>query len=1293
MKFRAEHLTVKSSLPTFKNYPSIAREIRTRGILICIFGIASALGFPHAAAGENLIQNGSFEKSRNALPLSWATDIWGTDTDGVKFFLEDGDAPSGNRYITIQNIRPNDSKLVQRVKVKPNSLYRLACWIKTEGVGKGTKGANITVLDIVVTSQDLKDTKGAWKHVELYGRTGPDQKQLAVSIRLGFYGNINTGKASFDDVSLEQIRSAPKGVEVINFYPLRADGVGPTLTTAPLRSSLMAYLGICGLFLVMFLVAYRLVVQKKISERVQPPTLITAFHLLLFVSLLVRIGLALLSPGYPQDMATFKAWAMQAAGTGLRGLYQSDMFIDYPPGYMYVLYIIGKLRNLFSLGFDSRVFLLLIKLPGIMADLITSYLVFVLAKRSFHLSAAAVIGLLYAFNPITAYNSAVYGQMDSFFTLFILITVVCISRERLIQAAVFFTFSILLKPQAFIFAPIALCVLITRKNVKTVLFCLLAAASTVFVTVLPFSFGQHPLWIFRLYTATLKSYPYATLNAFNLYALLGGNWAPVENTLLFLPYRSWGWIFSGVIAVASAVFCLRGRGVARISYAAFFVLFAVYMLVHKMHERYLFPAIALALLTFIYSKDRRFLFLFVGLSITLFLNVAYTLDTVLTKQLYWLPKNDMLLRVISLVNLLMLILTVKIGIDVFFRQEIHSPAAPKRKMGMKLDSIRQEYETSPQREAMKLVKIDYVLMVALSLVYASIAFLNLGSLKAPQTYWQAAISGESFSVDLGRIRQLDRVCYYLGLGKGSFKIAFSKDGELWHEWGKIAQKSLYEEVEWRYFSLSRQARYLRVSAETPGVMLNEIVLFGPNREMYTVQRVVSEATTSTHGKPENVFDEQQTVQYTPSFYNGMYFDEIYHARTAYEHLHRFVATETTHPPLGKVIISVGIALFGMTPFGWRFMGTLCGVLMIPCMYLFAKSLLRKTEYAFFASFLLTFDFMHFVQTRIATIDVYGVFFILLMYLFMYRFFSLHPAQLNVRVSIPSLLICGVCFGLGVACKWIGLYAGLGLAVILFSCLKNRYYEYREAKRMLSEPEGTLNAATLDTCRWLVNLFPRSARIILLWSMIAFIGIPLIIYSLSYIPVARAAESQGIVATVLDSQKHMYKYHSELEATHPFSSDWWEWPLIKRPIWYYGGQEDLPAEKISSIAAMGNPAVWWIGVLAVIAVAAIRKLRRERGIFFILVGLASQYLPWIVVPRKLVFIYHFFASVPFIILGTIFMFAYCKERWRWTGTVMYIYLGVVLVLFGMFYPILSGAVVSKAYAVTWLRWFPTWVFFR
>ena len=135
----------------------------------------------------------------------------------------------------------------------------------------------------------------------------------------------------------------------------------------------------------------------------------------------------------------------------------------------------------------------------------------------------------------------------------------------------------------------------------------------------------------------------------------------------------------------------------------------------------------------------------------------------------------------------------------------------------------------------------------------------------------------------------------------------------------------------------------------------------------------------------------------------------------------------------------------MNPFGWRFMGTLTGVLMLPVMYIFAKMLLKKTKYAAFATILFAADFMHFAQTRIGTIDSYSILWIMLMYLFMYLFTQSNFNKEKLSKSLVPLALSGLFFGIGAATKWLCMYAGAGLAVIFFMTLYKRYKEYQFAK--------------------------------------------------------------------------------------------------------------------------------------------------------------------------------------------------------------------------------------------------------
>ncbi|MCK4494825.1 MAG: hypothetical protein KAU91_00625 [Candidatus Aminicenantes bacterium] len=125
-------------------------------------------------------------------------------------------------------------------------------------------------------------------------------------------------------------------------------------------------------------------------------------------------------------------------------------------------------------------------------------------------------------------------------------------------------------------------------------------------------------------------------------------------------------------------------------------------------------------------------------------------------------------------------------------------------------------------------------------------------------------------------------------------------------------------------------------------------------------------------------------------------------------------------------------------------------------------------------------------------------------------------------------------------------------------------------------------------------------------------------------------------------------------------------------------------------AIGNPAIWWVGILAVMASVMLVIKRKDKKFLLVLIGLASQYLPWILIQR-LTWIYHFFTTVPFMILCIVYLIAYLKEKWPRSSYFIYGYLIITVVLFILFYPILSGLPISKTFVEN-LRWLKSWIFF-
>lgn len=1252
-------------------------------------------------AGENLIINGDFESVNGNLPDKWDTDVYGDDS-GVRFYVEDEGAYSGNHYVSIENIRPNDSKLVQRVKVKPETIYKLSCRIKAKSAAKDAVGANISVLHTWAFSKDFKDTKGRWEYVEFYGITGKDQHHIVVAVRLGGYGNLNKGKASFDAFKLEQVSNEAVSAKIINLYE---DDIGQALTDAKQKMDYLispqfltnTFVSVF-LFLGIFLAIYHFLFKQQKLKQLENKWVVFSFFFFLLVGFLLRLFIAPIIEGYPNDISCFKAWSNMAADIGLLNFYSADLFVDYPPGYIYILYIIGFIRNIFSLGYDSDVYLILLKAPAILADIICTGIIFQISRKKLNYVAASALSLLYLFNPAVIFNSSAYGQIDSFFMLFVIIMLIFAYKERLEIASAFFIIALLIKPQALIFVPIGLYAFIQNKSLKAVGISLLYMALTFAIIIFPFSIKQNFFWIFRLYWETLCSYQFATLNAFNLFAFLGGN-GTNENEILFIfSYKIWGLIFTLALVGYSAFLYFKSKDKSKVFLVAMFTVVTFFMLSSKMHERYLFPVIALVIISYIYTKDKRILFLLAGFSTTVFLNQALLIGMVLTSKLFWFPPDYLLMRTMSLINIGLFIYTVYLCFDISIKGHIcpfklHPAKDSEKQYSFMEDELREGLSHTEARQ-ISLSQKDYIIIGVLTFIYFIVALFNLGSLKAPQSFWKPANSGESFYVDLGESKDISRVNYFMGLGEGSYKLEFSEDGEIWYHEKVIQQKTRFGAIGLKYIDFNLNARYVKISCEEPGVMLNEIALFSQQSTkpvpIVSILELSSPANIPLHGKAENVFDEQDTVSHYPGFMNSMYFDEIYHARTAYEHLHHLEPSETSHPPLGKVIISAGIAIFGMTPFGWRITGTVVGIAMVPLMYLFGFRLFKKTEYAFIAAFLFAFDFMHFSLTRIATIDVYVVFFIILMYYFMYKYFNMSFFETDFKKTLIPLLLSGIFFGLAVSCKWIGLYGGIGLAIIFFASLTSRFYEYIKAKKQLTYKRNETRLKKHKRQELITRVFYRYAILTLLWCVLVFVLVPVTIYLLSYIPFMMVPGPGHELVDVFRYQKHMYNYHSHLQASHAFSSAWWEWPIIRRPLWLYKGAEMVP-DKVSSIVLMGNPAIWWFGIFSIIAAFIAAWAKRKKEIFVVLIAAASQYLPWVLVPRKLLFIYHFFATIPFMILCTTFVLMSLREKFPKFKYAIYIYLLIVLILFIMFYPVLSGAVVSKSYVTNYLRWFDSWVF--
>ncbi len=585
-----------------------------------------------------------------------------------------------------------------------------------------------------------------------------------------------------------------------------------------------------------------------------------------------------------------------------------------------------------------------------------------------------------------------------------------------------------------------------------------------------------------------------------------------------------------------------------------------------------------------------------------------------------------------------------------------------------------------------MTKRDYIIVVIMSVVYALMAFLNLGSMTAPTEGFTPEETRLSVIVFFKEEIEISRATYYCGLGNDWYS-AGQLNAEYLNEYNSFVDLCTMEKpannvFKWFHRDVEVKTTAVRLTTAryyndennisgTEGEFL-EVAFWSENQgEWNRIEIDRIEVLNAESKGMEKLFDEQEIAICEPSYMNTAYFDEVYFPRTAYEYIEGINPYENTHPPLGKVLIMWSMKIFGVNPFGWRFMGTLFGLMMIPVMYIFGKKVFGSTFLAFCTAFLMMFDFMHFVQTRIGTADGFLVFFILMTYYFMYRYYMKKSYELKFAPSLLPLLLCGVFFGFAVSVKWIGLFAGAGLAFIFFM---SRILEYRDYKKGLVDVKGFRLKyiwGTMGMC------------------LIFFIVIPVVLYTLSYIPVFNAIESTDWIKDLIGSQKHMFTYHSGVTQTHPYASPWWQWPLMIRPVYYYLSPV-LAEGEWGSIASFGNPAIWWFGFIAMFWSAWIAIAKKDKSMVFVYVGYLSIILPWAFSPRDITFLYHYFACVPFLIFAIVYVIKFLLEKYPKAKKGIYIYLGLVFVMFVLFYPALSGIKVPVSVTES-LRWLPSWFF--
>lgn len=377
-----------------------------------------------------------------------------------------------------------------------------------------------------------------------------------------------------------------------------------------------------------------------------------------------------------------------------------------------------------------------------------------------------------------------------------------------------------------------------------------------------------------------------------------------------------------------------------------------------------------------------------------------------------------------------------------------------------------------------------------------------------------------------------------------------------------------------------------------------------------------------------------------------FFDEMHYLPAARSLIAGIEYGNIEHPPFAKFLIGLSMALFGDTPFGWRLIGSFMGTATAAGVFLIAQALFRDVKLSVYAATFALLNHFLFVQARIAMLDVF------MSGLLLPAIWLLIDAYGGRRVRL-KLALSGVLFGLAVGCKWAAVpYLAAGCLAYLLIRLRR--------------PHAWPGVSTL-------------AGLALLG------GVSLVAYLASFAPAFFVERNPLTLTTLIPHQIEIYRQQTLPLAPHGYMSDWWDWPLIGRPIWYlYEPVQGLMA----GVLLVGNPAIMWGGLGAVAACLIAGFLSRDPRLLLTAGLFLFAYGIWIIIPKKIGFYYYYYLPALFLPIALAAFFClYCNRKGlRWLPR---IFTAAAATLFIYFYPILSAAPLDNEMAFLHWTWFESW----
>ena len=351
-----------------------------------------------------------------------------------------------------------------------------------------------------------------------------------------------------------------------------------------------------------------------------------------------------------------------------------------------------------------------------------------------------------------------------------------------------------------------------------------------------------------------------------------------------------------------------------------------------------------------------------------------------------------------------------------------------------------------------------------------------------------------------------------------------------------------------------------------------------------------------------------------------------------------------HPPAGKWVIAIGEWLFGMTPFGWRFMVAVTGTLAVLMIARIGRRLFRSTLLGCVAGLLLSVDAMEYVHSRTALLDPLLMFWVLAAFGALVVDRDAARERLAARSTTltgalgprlgwrPWRLTAGVCLGMACATKWSGLWfvVVFGLMTVLWDV---------GARKTAGVRRPWLGMLARDAAPAFASLVLISFAVYLASWTGWFLSDAQHAYNRDW---AQDHPGPWFVPDSLVSLWHYHvealQFHKGLDSFHPYRSNPWGWLVLARPVSYFYrgpkmGEDGCDVDQCSqAITALGTPAIWWAACLALPVLVYLWAARRDWRAGAILAGVVAGYLPWFFFAHRTIFSFYAVVFVPFLVLA-------------------------------------------------------------